>query len=60
MIDCYGFHTRDISLPEPEERYSEDERETYEAPYREPQVIPQTPQNRAWRQRLDDACKEAR
>jgi hypothetical protein len=41
-----------VACPEPEREES--------LPIREPQVIPQTPQNRAWRQRLDDACKEAR
>jgi hypothetical protein len=59
MIDFYGFPTRDICLPEPEERYTEAEA-TYQAPYRAPVVMPETDRSRAWKQRLANACKEAK
>jgi hypothetical protein len=58
MIDLYGFHTREISLPEPEVRYSEREVQSF-VPSREPSVQPPTAENLAWRKRLDDACKKA-
>ena len=60
MIDFYGFPTRDICLPEPEERYQETERSAYEAPYREPVAMPESDRSRAWKLRLADACKEAK
>jgi hypothetical protein len=57
MIDCCGFTTRDICLPEPEERYTEAE-PSYQAPYREPVVMPETDRSRAWKFRLTNARKK--
>jgi hypothetical protein len=59
MIDCYGYHTRELCLPEPEERY-EDRPEIYEPFVSNCHLptMPDTPEARAWKQRLADACKK--
>lgn len=61
MIDCYGFPTRDICLPEPEDRYQEPEHFEYSEPFLSSPYLPTMPDtaaSRAWKKRLADSCKK--